>query len=317
MRISVPALLPVLLLAACAVESPDTAVNLAAGASDAVSVDGSGDASAVTDEEDAGTDLLPFIEGGRTCGSVLSAEDIAAREEKFTHDLAESRANQRAAHTSGNINVYLHMITSGGRGSLTSTQIRDQMDVLNAAYASTGWTFTLVGQDTTNNSTYFSRCYSSSTESSMKSALRQGSADDLNLYTCVPSGGVLGFSTFPSDYSSSPTLDGVVVLYSTFPGGASTPYNLGDTVVHEVGHWMGLYHTFEGGCSSTNDHVSDTPAERSASYGCPSRQDTCSSSGSDPVDNFMDYTDDSCMDTFTSGQDTRVDTQFSTYRYGK
>lgn len=316
MRISVPALLPLLVLAACAADLPDTAVELAPGASDAVSGDGAGDAAAA-DEDDAGTDLLPFIEGGRTCGSVLSAEEIARREEQFTQDLAASRANQRAAHTSGNVNVYLHMITNGSRGSLTSTQIRDQMDVLNAAYASTGWTFTLVGQDTTNNSTYFSRCYSSSTESSMKSALRQGSADDLNLYTCVPSGGVLGFSTFPSDYSSNPTLDGVVVLYSTFPGGSSSPYNLGDTVVHEVGHWMGLYHTFEGGCSSTNDHVSDTPAERSASYGCPSRQDTCSSAGSDPVDNFMDYTDDSCMDTFTSGQDTRIDTQFSTYRYGK
>jgi hypothetical protein len=250
----------------------------------------------------------------------LSDAEIARADQDIAARQAEVQAGEAIAATGGVINVYFHVINKGtgiANGDVTSQMISDQIAVLNAANAAWGWSFNLVSVDRTTNATWYTGCYGSS-ESAMKNALRQGTADDLNIYTCSPSDGLLGWATFPSSYASNPKNDGVVVLYSSLPGGSAVPYNLGDTATHEVGHWMGLYHTFQGGCTRNNDTVSDTPQEKSAAFGCPHGRDTCRrDSGLDPIYNFMDYTDDSCMNTFTSGQDGRMDAQFTTYRFGK
>jgi hypothetical protein len=263
-----------------------------------------------------------FLENGRCATAKLSEDEVQRIEE----EVQLFKENQRLVDgyesniTGGTINVYFHVIRSGtsaSQGNISDQMIADQISVLNSAFAPFGWQFNLVSVDRTTNSTWYNAS-GGTAERNMKTALRRGTADDLNIYTSNPGQGLLGWATFPSGYASNPSYDGVVLLHSTLPGGSAAPYNDGDTGTHEVGHWMGLYHTFQGGCNGNGDFVSDTAAEKSPAFGCPIGRNSCRNKpGLDPVTNFMDYTDDQCMDRFTIGQDSRMDTQFTTYRFGK
>ena len=213
------------------------------------------------------------------------------------------------------IDVAFHVIHDGNSGLLSSGEINSQMNVLNSAFSGTGFSFNLALTTYTDNASWFNMGYNSTAESQAKSALQVDPQTHLNVYTANLSGGLLGWATFPSSLSSNPTDDGVVLLYSSLPGGTAAPYNEGDTGTHEVGHWLGLYHTFQGGCNGQGDQVADTPAERDPAYGCPIGRDSCRRDpGDDPVQNFMDYSDDACMDRFSAGQTSRMHAQVQTYR---
>lgn len=160
----------------------------------------------------------------------------------------------------------------------------------------------------------------------MHKRLHRGNARTLNIYikdARIRGAALLGVARFPWQYRAHPKQDGIIVNVAGLPGGRARGYNLGDTIVHETGHWMGLFHTFEGGCSDPNDGVADTPAEQYPSYACEIGRDTCHrvdvygnpyDDGPDPVQNFMDYSLDTCMNHFTPGQVSRMYALFAHYR---
>lgn len=142
----------------------------------------------------------------------------------------------------------------------------------------------------------------------MKTELRKGDYSTLNLYFQKSiDGTVLGRCHFPTDVedgSEKFLLDGCNVRAKTAPRGATAP--------HEVGHWLGLYHTFQGGCVGDNDMVDDTPACQK-SHACKKGQDTCPDQpGLDMINNFMAY--GNCRDTFTPGQFVRMRSSWDRYR---
>lgn len=245
----------------------------------------------------------------------LTPAQHAAYEAQFRAAL--SRRALPAKPLAVNIQVYFHVVTNGTQGQLSDTTLRQQLRVLNDAYrgveggAVSPFTFTLAGTQRVNNARWHNAGIDVAAQE-MRHALHKGNKRTLNIYfTGLPQW--LGYASFPNSVTTNPLDDGVVINYRTVPGGSRTNYNEGDTVPHEVGHWMGLYHTFEGGCG-VGDEVSDTPAEASPAQGCPAGRNTCSAAGNDPIHNFMDYSYDSCMYLFTGGQVTRMNQQWQAFR---
>lgn len=240
---------------------------------------------------------------GLRCGTRPVYEDevraIEKSRRKWLQQNAWSAARPPGGGSAPTVNVYFHVLRKDQTiegGNIPDSWITAQMNVLNNSF--TNFQFNLVSVDRTTNSTWFN----GGGEKAMKSALRQGTCSDLNVYTLKPRNGLLGWAYFPSDCAKFQVWDGVVIHFDTLPGGSFDPYNEGDTLTHEAGHWVGLYHTFQGGCNEPGDQIADTPAEASAAFGCPSGRDTCAAPGLDPITNFMDYTDDACMFEFSSGQ---------------
>lgn len=146
--------------------------------------------------------------------------------------------------------------------------------------------------------------------------LHKGDCTTLNVYS-VNFFNSLGIATGPMTCSNQPLIDGVVIDFQSMPLGLSSlpQYNEGDTLVHEVGHWLGLRHTFFNGCSGDGDGIDDTPQEAEPSFGCPVGRDTCTADqGLDNIYNFMSYTDDCCMREFSKDQITHMQSMVD-YRF--
>lgn len=238
------------------------------------------------------------------------------------------------------IQVVFHVIKrTDGVGDIPEALLRSQIDVLNEDFNALAGTrggegtnaklqFALAkrdpqGQPTTGievitNDTWFAD--PGTIPNPMKQALAWDTTRYLNIYT-NDAAGYLGYATFP-EQSAGTVDDGVVLLWNAVgrnaPQGAQ--YNLGRTATHEVGHYLGLLHTFDSGCGSANapytsgDLLADTQPESEATYGCMPSQSTCGG-GLNPIDNYMDYSDDACMKRFTPEQANRLRCSLFNYRH--
>ncbi|HWM01682.1 MAG TPA: zinc metalloprotease [Actinophytocola sp.] len=247
----------------------------------------------------------------------VAQKDVAAIERQLQSRLAGKKAPRAVS-----IPVVFHVVhAANGTGNVANSVVNQQIAEMNQNFAgqeapgsaaNTQFSFTLQAVRRHQNNSWFNDPDSAAGERAMKTATHEGNARTLNIWSTNTS--YLGYATFPWWYAGDPQLDGVVIQYGSLPGGPIANYNLGKTASHETGHWLGLYHTFQGGCSSTNDQVADTPAERTATEGCPAGKNTCPAAGADPIHNYMDYSYDSCYNQFTQGQATRMQSSWTAYR---
>lgn len=268
----------------------------------------------------------PILE--RRCATHdVSTGDRSRLRELENGFIAESNITE--ADLSTTIKVRFIHIVDGANGRISATQRAAQIAVLNAAYEFVGLAFEYDENEVTevSNTSYFTMGHRSLRERNCKSSHQAMPPEEgLNLYTAQPGGGILGWATFPHEMEGDPIMDGVVLLHSSLPGGAATPYNLGMTAVHEVGHWLGLFHTFQDGCNVSphgvdGDQVTDTPPHSGANYGTPGDDghphNLCPNAAAGslcPVHNYMNYVDDNWMNVFTSGQKDRIWAQIGMFR---
>lgn len=242
------------------------------------------------------------------------------------------------------IPVVFHVVWNTSAQNISDAHILDQLDVLNKDFArlnadavntpsvfqslgvNTSIQFCMAQRDPSGNATTgIVRRQTTVTSFSSNNNIKfysSGGSDAwsrdsyLNIWSGNLSGGLLGYAQFPGGTAAT---DGVVCLYSSIGGpnvpGTATPYHLGRTATHEVGHWLNLRHIW-GDASCGNDYVTDTPTQQTSNGGCPSFPHVTCSNGpnGDMFMNYMDYTTDACMNIFTLGQSDRMNASLNTTR---
>ena len=214
--------------------------------------------------------------------------------------------------------VILHVIyKSDGIGNISDSQLLAQVETLNAAHTRIGspYSFYLAAITRTQSNQWFNIARGSQAETDMTNALAIDPKHIFNVYVLNADPYLGWVINWPWDVSEDSRQNGVIIHNGSVPGGYLTDFNLGYTLVHEGGHYFGLYHTFQNGCNSPGDEVDDTPYEAYAASGCPDpNPDTCPQDGIDPIHNYMDYSNDPCMNHFTSGQKNRISSIMGQYR---
>ncbi len=266
--------------------------------------------------------------------------------ERFTQNYSASTSVNRTGQVLITIPVVFHILYNNAAQNISTARIMDQLNVLNNDYAKlnadTGVTplafrpiaantqiqFCLAQQDPNGQPTTgilripISTGNPSTFPSNLSAPWSRNSY--LNIYV-GNFGGILGVAQLPGGPANT---DYVNALYTTVGGpnnpGTEPAYDLGRTLTHEIGHWLNLYHTFDGGCqggnanncSSSGDNVCDTPPTSGSNFNCPGTQNTCTetspfpppytSDQNDMTVNYMDYVDDECMVMFSQGQANRM-----------
>jgi hypothetical protein len=284
-------------------------------------------------------------ENFKSYGGVPSDSLLRLARRCSTFDRAPSNANRvpvaRGVRTVSlryykvEVPIAFHIIKNsrgGGEQGNMAARINAQVNLLNSAYNQFNISFKLVSTDVTINNVWFDRAsyYTDTTAlSQMTAALSKNPEKVMNVYT-LGSQAVLGEATFPWYPENGGVRDYIVINYNTLPNGPITffegRYNEGKTLVHEVGHFLGLLHTFEGGnadCQSSlndgcniGDEVEDTPSQQLCYFdGCDENVDSCPALGKDPVKNYMGYNPDACMRDFSQGQGERLMQSIINFRY--
>ena len=212
------------------------------------------------------------------------------------------------------IPVHIHVVYSNSNENISDAQINSQMSVLNNDFNDTNYNdipseFQGVAADIDINFTlaqverHANSRTSWGTTDAVKSAYPPV-ADHLTMWVCNIGGGILGYAQFPGGNDAT---DGVVVSPQYFgtTGYVSAPFDEGRTVTHEVGHWLNLRHIWGDGRCKQDDFVADTPSSDGPNYGCPSYP-TVNCRSNDQTMNYMDYTNDACMNMFSAGQKDRM-----------
>ncbi|KAF8643146.1 hypothetical protein AX16_009190 [Volvariella volvacea WC 439] len=253
------------------------------------------------------------------CGVDVDHEEIVRMEENYQRMRPGPnlfRANNSAPVE---IDVVWNVIAANGTregGWISTKTIKEQMRVVNQDFEGTGWSFRLTRTQRIFNKRYFSGInitlgFEDPVFNEFTKRFRRGGPETLNIYSLELPLPILGVGTFPALYEELQNLDGILLHHYIVPGGPLPPYDLGRTLTHEIGHWLGLLHTFQGGCEEPGDFVSDTAPQEAETGDCNFRV-MCGIPTT--PNNFMDYNPDSCQTRFTAGQIQRMQEQTRAFR---